>query len=214
MAIGPLASSIGIFILYLFGSILSWRQISLVCAAFPIIILVSVFFVCSNFFELFKILFKLLWKHIIVFRFLSHQFGNSPKSVRMMQRNHFNGFVAGFYQSQFAMNSSNFNIMLKFQMRVLHVQSNQLNVIIRSQGFVLKSRNLNESDHSNHSFLSFVCNFSSSSPVSWFGHLTSYKCFGHMAFHCRRMWPPLSWAVSVSQHIFAFCWALKLLANE
>lgn len=60
MAIGPLASSIGLFILYLLGSILSWRQVSLVCAAFPIIILVSVFFVCSNFFELFKILFKLL----------------------------------------------------------------------------------------------------------------------------------------------------------
>lgn len=45
MAIGPLASSIGLFILYLLGSILSWRHVSLICAVVPIVILVAVFLV-------------------------------------------------------------------------------------------------------------------------------------------------------------------------
>lgn len=48
MAIGPLASSIGLFILYLLGTIMSWRHVSLVCAVVPIVILVVVSLVTRN----------------------------------------------------------------------------------------------------------------------------------------------------------------------
>lgn len=81
-----IATTIGIFLVYLLGAILTWRQVALICGIVPAVnILVAVFVcsICRN-----KLSLSKSFDSNVSKRFQKHPFGFCPRSVQRKLRVH------------------------------------------------------------------------------------------------------------------------------
>lgn len=147
-----------------FGAILSWRQVSFICALFPICCLITIYFViydCS-------FSFYLIWRSCFMsnlffnssFRFSrrypSRPTGSLQTIVQKMPKNHCNGFVDGCRRLPFTKNSLICENFAVYQMLVRIVRNDQLSVFIWRQRFGRKSKKFDENGMQNHLFCVLV----------------------------------------------------------
>lgn len=140
LSLSTVARNGGIFVVYLLGSYLSWRDVSLVCSIFPIITFIAICFVMPNSsysnFSIRSI--RILNTFCFSFwRFPSRLIGCYQKSVQKMHNNHYSGYEGGLARLLFKMNSKNFKRTLNWWMHVRHVLKKRSHAHIQRQPFAI-----------------------------------------------------------------------------
>lgn len=122
LSLSTVARNGGIFVVYMLGSMLSWRHVSLACSVVPIITFIAICFVIQIFsqkpFNPIKPAASKFSNYPFFFsircRFPSHRIGCYQKSVQKMHNDHYSGYADGLNRLLFRMNLKNFKITLNW----------------------------------------------------------------------------------------------------
>lgn len=115
MACAGISSSAGIFMVFLLGTFLSWRQVALTCICIPASTLFAIFFVPGNFQSNVSSNSQ-FWESLFSFKKL--QFGWSGKVVPKTHLKPCSGFAVGSQQNLLQLNSVRCNNTLKWRLLV------------------------------------------------------------------------------------------------
>lgn len=147
LSLSTVARNAGIFVVYLLGSFLSWRQVSLACSSVPILILIAICFVnkIKKLLNLFKAAPPMSkFPFFSVWRFLNLPTIFCSSNGKKMHKNHYNGFAVGSNRFRFKMNLKSFKITFNWWMHAACVPINGSRVNIQRQPFLIKSKSSNE----------------------------------------------------------------------
>lgn len=133
IAMAGIAATLGLFLVFLLGSLTAWRNVALICFIVPVATLVAICFVCD------KSQIQAINMSIItamfdfVSRFPRLRCGFYRKIVRPMRCNRFNGFAAGSRPKPLRSNSKVCSAITKYQIHVRNVSKTMPNAPIHRQ---------------------------------------------------------------------------------
>lgn len=93
VACSGVAVMLGVFLMYLLGTLMHWRNVALTCLFLPIIAFIVICFVSGD--KRNSKLFPVI-NDILINSCPKHLYGFCPKDARMKPSNPFNGFADGF----------------------------------------------------------------------------------------------------------------------